>query len=389
MIRLFHRQLHTLIVEGNADKHDLTSVLCTLIHLNPFQIADNGKFGFLWITGILNSGYDEHVRYRMASRVVQAIGKNLFFDFFEPFVVVQPPWIPPVLGFLSLYGKLDNTRSSLAPAFTALRILSISPRSAEFATEILPILSSTLLPAHPLRSRILALEIFTRFTSGWFAPQMKDVPSKVLNNLLQAVDDPFRFSDLPLPNGKPLASFGYQPMIAVVVLIKFASSDLWRNHLRRSNFASCEEAVSTREGKSSAFGCMLAMERNMWPELLCTATKIEMAIRCLEELQCFNPAEVVIMWARAVGVVGPVGHDYWRLVGRETLRFYLTHGTRRLTALKQHIIETAGEPGILIRFFRRRYRGTAEPQVGNNQGFIPMSHPRYGSWHWYQTYFSL
>ena len=306
-IGLSHRHLYQVIVEGTANEVYLTLVLRTLIDLNPFQVTDNAEFAFSWIAFILNSGYQEDACCRMTGEVMQALGKYLFLDF-PTLPTILPTWVSPALGFLSLCEKLDNTRSSPDSAFTALRILSISPISPTFATEILPILMSTLLPTHPLLSRVLALEIFARFISGWFSPQMENVPSKALDNLLQAVGDPFKFPDLPLQDGKPVVPSCYQPMITAVVLIEFASSGLWRNHLRHSNFVSCEEAVSTREGKRSAFRCMLEMEQNTRPELLRTATKIGTAIRRLEELRCFNTAEVVIMWAWTVGVVTPVGH---------------------------------------------------------------------------------
>ena len=210
---------------------------------------------------------------------------------------------------------------------------------------------------------------------------------KALDNLLQAVGDPFKFPDLPLQDGKPVPSH-YQPMIIAVILIEFASSGLWRNHLRHSNFASCEEAVSTWEGKRSAFRCMLEMEQNIWPELLCTATKIGMAIRCLEELRRFNTAEVAIMWAWTVGLVTPVGHGDWRLIGRETLRFYQTYGTRRLAALAHHI-NKAGVYRFVIRIHKQQPQGSPKPQAGNSQGLIPTPYPRHGTFSLDGAYFFL
>jgi hypothetical protein len=335
----------------------------------------------LWIAQILNSGYQEDARYRMARVVIGGLGKHLFLNF-----SVQPTWIPPVLDFLSLCEKLDNT---LDPAFTALRILSISPGYADLATEIIPILTSTLLPIHPLRSRILALDVFTKFTSGWFSPQIEGVPGNALDKLLQAVGDPFKFPNLPLQDGEPVAPSGYQPMMATVVLIGFASSSLWRNRLRHSNFASCEEVLSTREGQRSAIRCMLEVEDNTWSEVLRTATKIEMATRCLEEFRCFNTAQVVIMWAWTVGAVNPMNRDDERLIGRETLRFYQAHGTKRLTALRQHIVEAVEERKLLIGFYERQIWGPSEPRTGNNQRLVPTPHPRCRSWDWCKTYICL
>jgi len=73
-----------------------------------------------------------------------------------------------------------------------------------------------------------------------------------------------------------------------------------------------------------------------------------MAIKRLEELQCPNTAEFVILWAWTVGAVEMVDRDAWGLIERNTLDFYQTHGIRRLTTLSQHITDTTMESRHLI-----------------------------------------
>jgi len=300
-----------------------------------------GELGFLWISEIINSGYQEGGRYRMASQVVQLLEKYYYSEVLERPSDVRPAWTPPLLGFLSLSEKFYTTKPALHSGFIALHILSASYPSADFGPVTLPVLASTLLPSHPLQSRNLALKVFHRFMSGWFSPQMENVLHEDLNKLLQAVGDPFQFTaSPPLHAGSPVGTANYKPMKATVVLMEFASSDLWRNHLCRSNFTSCEETVSTEEGRGVALRCMLDTATHSLPEFLCTPTKITAAIRRLEELQCLNTAEVVIMWAWTSGVINPVDDEAWRFIGRETLRFYQTHGIGRLAALKQHITST-------------------------------------------------
>ena len=296
----------------------------------------SGELGFLWITGIFNSGYQEKSREQMVGVVLELLGQHLFHGERVRFVDVKPAWIPPLLGYLSLNEKLDSTRSR---GFIALRILAASQGSADFGTTILPILASSLLPTHRLRARRLALDIFESFKSGWFSSQMEDIPSKDLEGLVQAVGDPFQSPDLPLWDGEPVHLPDYDPTRATAVLIAFASSDLWRNHLRRSNFTSFEEFASTLDGKKAAFRSMLRVEMEMRSHP-CTATEITVAIRRLEELQCSNTVEVVIMLAWTAGVVNPVDRDGWRLIGRDTLRFYQTHGMKHLDALRRHVANT-------------------------------------------------
>ena len=62
------------------------------------------------------------------------------------------------------------------------------------------------------------------------------------------------------------------------------------------------------------------------------------------------------MWAWTTGVVDPMDHDAWRLIGDDTLRFYQTHGIGRLTALGRYITDTTGEithRGFLVVYYSR------------------------------------
>jgi len=296
-------------IKEGADQDVLSSVLSTLIHLDPFQAMDSGELGFLWITEILNSRYEEYWRAYIAGEVVRSLGKHFFREDPVTYISVQHGWIPPLLGFLSLREKWDCIEYSGSSGFIALRILTFSPEYAEFGPMALPVLTSSLLPTHPLQARHLPLNAFVRFAPGWFSPQMEDIPRMDLETLVETVGDPFQFPGLPLHDGRPVDSPDYDPTAATAVLIGFASSDLWQKHIRSSNFTSFEEMVSTWDGKRTALESMSYMRKYLRP--LFTGLNISVAIRRLEELQCLNTAEVVIMWAWTVDVVTPVDHDGW------------------------------------------------------------------------------
>ena len=319
---------------------------------------DTGEFCFGWIAEILSSGYPEDERYELASRVVRLLGNHLYSKDPDRFHYVEPAWVPPLLGFLSLCEKFYTTESPPYPGFIALRILSINPKGVDTGATTLSILASILLPTHPLRARSLALEVFCGLMSGWFSLQMEKVLDQDLDKLLQAIGDPFQFTlEIPLQDGQPVFTPSYKPMMAAVLLIEFVSSDLWGDHLQRSNFASCEEIVSTEEGKRTALKWMLEMATHSRPEFLHTPLKITTAIRRLEELQCLNIAEVVITWAWTIGVVDPMNHDSWRLIQRDTLRFCRTNGMGFLVALKRYITDTSME-NMRIMYLIGHYEGT-------------------------------
>jgi len=305
------------------------------------------RYGFLWVTDILNSGYPDDDRLEMASMVIQLLWKQLRSDDTGNF---PPSRIPPLLDFLSLCENLDPSEGSIA-----LRILATSPEYPDFCARILPVLVSILSPTHPLRSRGLALKIFHRFAAGWFSSEMESVLHKDLNQLLQAVGDPFQFSDPPFQDGRRGIKTDFEPMVIVVVLIELVSSELWWNHLRRSNFTSCEAILSTEGGRRTALRCILETAARSRPEFLDTSTKIITTIKRLEELQCLNTAEAVILWAWTAGVVNVVDHDAWGPIERKTLDFYHTYGIKRLTALSRHITDKTLETRHMM-FLLMRYQ---------------------------------
>ena len=259
---------------------------------------------FAWVAEILGSGFTEDEKYRMASHAVRLLGKRLDSGNPGPILVVGPTWVASLVRFLSLCEKFHNVDSPPHPGSIALRILSTSPGPAHFDATILPILTWTLPSTHPLQSRGLALKIFYIFGSGWFSPQMETVSDEDRGKLLRAVDDPFQC---------PAGATDYEPMMAAVVLIKFASSVLWQKHLHPSNFTSCEEIASKEEGRTSLRG-MLDTVADEWLGLPRTPAKITAAIGRLRELRCLNTVEVIITWAQAAGVGSTEDHDAWRLV---------------------------------------------------------------------------
>ena len=170
---------------------------------------------------------------------------------------------------------------------------------------------------------------------------MEAVSGHRLDKLLQAVGDPFHLPPEPSQDqDRELEeAVHYEPMDVVVVLIEFASSELWRSRLRPSNFTSCEDILSTDEGRASALRKIFDTALWVWPEFLCTPTKVVSAVGYLEELGCVNTASVVVAWAWVSGMADAMDEDSWKLIGDETLRFYRTHGMWSLAALKRCIIQ--------------------------------------------------
>ena len=296
-IALFNNRLQVSI-QRNIEQRTLTSVLSALAYLNPFQVLGTGEWGFSWIAQILESRYSEDERYQAAGQVVQLLDKYFHSEDRNHPINPQRTWIPSLASFLSLYEKFHTVKSPTSPRSLIHSILSTSPVPSDFNTTILPLLTLTLSPTHPLHLRTLALKTFYRLTSGWFSSRMENISDADLTNLLQAVGDPLDFTpDPPLHDNQPSGTIDYDPMMTAVVLIEFASSDLWRNHLQQSNFALFENSVSTEEGRKAALKCMTDTLADAWREFLQTSSKVSAAVSRLEELHCPKTAQVVDEWA--------------------------------------------------------------------------------------------
>ena len=329
-----------------------------MTHLDPLKVRGTGEIALLWIAEVINSGYPEKQQYLMTSKVVRLLGR--YCKSHPNSIHQQSTWVPPLLKFLALCENFPATESPPHPGLITLWILSKNPQDADFGPDILPTLASMLSSDHPLRSRKLALAVFGRFTSGWLS-RVETASGHRLDKLLQAVGDPFHFPQEPSrdQDRELERTVGYEPTEVVVVLIEFASSELWRSHLRPSNFTSCEDILSTDNGRTFTLRGMFLIALTELSEFLCTPTKIVTAVRCFEELGCLNTARAVIAWAWVSGMADVMDEDSWKLIEDETLRFYRTHGLRFLAAMKRCIIQNSD--GLLqlrqVNYFAARYEG--------------------------------
>lgn len=233
----------------------------------------------------------------MARSAVALLGRQFGPQFSEHSSRALATGIRPLLDFLLLSERHHSAESPTYPGAVALRFVLDATPHRSFDPTILPILTSILLPTHPLQSRTLALKLFQRPGHQWCSSQAQSFSDTDRARLLEAVGDPFQFTPDPPPqDGQPTTITDYEPMLTAVLLIEFASSDLWRDHLRHSNFTSCEEIISTEEGRDLAIQHMDQEETGSW-------TGLPSAIERLEELGCRNTAEAVILWARTKGIV--------------------------------------------------------------------------------------
>ena len=301
----------------------------------------------------------------MASSVVVFLGKQLGSPFAERFHHIHSAVLRPLLDFLLLSERFYSTESPPYPGVIALRVILMGTGGGDFDSMILPTLTSTLLPTHPLQSRRLALELFQQSNLGWFSAHAEAFTSMERARLVEAVGDPFQFSpDLPPRDGQLNATADYNPISSMALLIEFAGSDLWRDHLRPSNFAFCEEVTSTEMGRSHIFQGMFEWTMNSRTEHLGSATKVVSALRCLTGIECWNTAEVLILWAWTGGFVDAADNDVWEVIGGEIQKFYRVRGMERLGGLSRHIKDHPAEGPLLSGLFKADRQNTSRRVAG-------------------------
>ena len=296
------KQLSTIIKAGNVRSSFISSTFSTLSDLDTPRVASFQEACISWIHEVINSSYPEGERFSMATSAVVLLGKQLDPQSSEYTTRVLATGIRPLLDFLLLSERHHSVESPTYPGAVALRFVLDATPHHSFDPTILTILTSTLLPTHPLQSRALALKLFQRSGLEWCSSQAEGLSGTNCARLLEAVGDPFHFTPDPPPqDGQSTTRTDYEPMLTTILLVKLASSDLWRGHLRHSNFTSCEVVISTEEGRDLAIKHMDQEETWSWTGLLS-------AIGRLEELGCMNTAEVFLLWARTKGVVNAVNH---------------------------------------------------------------------------------
>lgn len=336
------RQLRTIIREGNVHHRIISSTFSTLNVLDIPQVAKFQEVCISWLCEIVNSAYPPNEQYVMTNSVVELLGKlfnsqpstDLSSD-------VLATGVRPLLDFLLSSERPPHAESPPYPEVIDLQVGSIAARYGYFDPAILPVLTRMLLPTHPLRSRTLALRLFQQPRFEWYSSQ-SGVDHAML---LEAVGDPFQFiPDLPPQDGQSTTRAPYDPMWTTILLIEFASSDIWRNHLRRSNFTSCEEVISTEEGRDRAFRCMVQRGADVRTGPLNSLGELVLVIRRLEELECWSTADVMILWACTNEDMNTRG-----LTGRGTLDHYHPCGMERREALSKHIRANARQPIQVVR----------------------------------------
>ena len=250
---------------GSVNQRALTSILSSLVYLNPLQVLDM-EAGVSWINSFLHSKYPMDEKCRMAGHVVRLIASHLDSKHLLNYQTDVHNLIPPFLRFLNLYNLFPNAHSPEHPRIVALHILSTHPIPLDFIRTLIPFLQWVLFPTNALQVHGPALRAFHQLLPRLLSPHARKIPVRDRHLLLKVVGDPLLLTQGPPSNHKlPSCTASRDLILVVIALMKLASSYLWRGHLAYSNFASYETLVSTAAGKRDALQYMSDVEALAWP----------------------------------------------------------------------------------------------------------------------------
>ena len=117
------------------------------------------------------------------------------------------------------------------------------------------------------------------------------------------------------------------------------------------------------EGRVLAFKHMTQRGTGVGVGSFSSLAKLVLAIKHLEELGCWNTAEVVILWAWTNVDMNAANHDAHGLIEQETLNYYHLRGTQRKGALSIHI-KANGQQPVRIQVGGEEFSGVSREDLG-------------------------
>ena len=266
--------------------------------------------------------------------------------------------------------------SGANPEIIAIQILRISTGEECDLTDLAPMLISVLTrilrPDDRLRARALGLGLFARLCRCRPSLPISDgITPQVCARLMDAIGDPLQQSETPvdpLTLTNTLSLFerygdGIDQYNNVGILLGLTMSDVWRDHLRPSNFASCAEIMSRELARRQVLDTISRIAK-----IVTDSTEGQdrsaMLVKALDRLKGLgNPGAVQFMLLHIWSSNGMYlfKEETWKWLKTETLELFYTHGTEYLDAFAMHI-RNGFCPGATVTTTAFKFRGADSAQ---------------------------
>ena len=356
-----------VILGGNRDALGLRSILSTLLRVGVHDLPDFYPFCFTWLGAVLDSNYPDVDKYELAGLILLFLhNKARMMPWAGGRKLVFPPlYITTLVRFLLLHEVCETTGAepknrgwrfssfvfSLShPTIIALRLLQGTPKD----TLILPVflvIPPALQQNQRRDTRPAALKLFNHHRRWLFAPTIENLLPAHRVELLRAIGDPFDLATTPMfvgPSKARAHNFDDVQLSQKVMglLLALASSDVWRDYLHPTNFASCDVIMAREEhvrdtiqyfsnwgsalkgpGDSNFSGLMLGVNR-------------------LKQLRCHSAVKLILLSLWSTPITPMYDQEVWRWVERQTVELFSARGEEHLGIFVSQIKNAYGKATI-------------------------------------------
>ena len=345
--KLLHDRMMAVILGANRDLSVLRSTLSTLFRVG---LQDLHPFCFTWLGAVLDSSYPDVDKCSLAGHILLLlndeaeemwVGGRSKLEFF-------PLYATLLVRFLLLDDMCEKARIepmdgiwefltfSVHPTVIALRLL----QGASKDTLMLPIflIMPPALQLRPWRqTRAVALRLFSRHSDWLFSPSVVDLLPAHRVELLRAIGDPFDLVTAPVPNNDN----GLFPQV-MGLLLTLASSDLWRDNLHPTNFASCDVTMAEEEHVRDTIHWFSYWRSALKGSGGCCFSGLMLGVDQLKRLRCHSAVKLILLSLWSTPIVPLYDQEVWQWVERQTLELFSARGEEHLGIFVSQIKESYG-----------------------------------------------
>jgi len=385
---LLHNRLMKVILGVNRDALGLRSMLSTLLRVGLHDLPGFYPFCFTWLGAVLDSNYPDADKYELAGLVLLflhdtarrlpcGVGRKLVF----------PPLYATVLvRFLLLHETCEKAEiepkkrgwafnsfvfSSSHPTIIALRLLLGTPKDTLILPIFLVIPPAVLQQNQRRNTRAVALRLFNRHRHWLFSPTIENLLPAHRVELLRAIGDPFDLTTtlssvgLGRAPAHDIDDVHLFPKVMGLLLV-LASSDVWRDYLHPTNFASCD-AVMAGEGHVhdtiryfSSWGSALKGPGDS------NFSGLMVGVNRLKQLRCHSAVKLILLSLWSTPITPLYDQEVWGWVERQTLELFSARGEEHLGIFVSQIKKTYG--GAMVDLVAKLERSEGEndlPDAGS------------------------
>jgi len=363
---LLHNRLMKVILGVNRDALGLRSMLSTFLRVGLHDLPGFHPFCFTWLGAVLDSNYPDADKYELAGLVLLFLqdAAGLMQRGAEQKLVIAPLYVTVLVRFLLLHemcekagiepkkrGWAFNSEPFAFPTFhptiIALRLLLGTPKDTLILPVFLVIPPAALQQNQQPNTRAVALRLFNHHRHWLFSPSIESLLPTHRIELLRAVGDPF---DLTTPpsfaglSGAPECDLDGVCLFPKVMglLLALASSDVWRDYLHPTNFASCDAVMAGEDHVRETIQYFSNWSNTLKGPGDSKFCGLMLGVNRLKQLRCHSAVKLILLSLWSTPIIPLYDQEVWGWVERQTLELFSARGEEHLGIFVSQIKKAYG-----------------------------------------------